>query len=99
MLAWNAITTGEAAVTGDLSADFPGSGAKLYKSILVLPIHGMGCVLGAVSIDSVRDHHFDLEWSELERALAPYVCVLGWTLKENVVRLNAAEKAAVGGEP
>jgi hypothetical protein len=82
MLAWQAIRFGEVAYTGDVVRDLGQSWAgKPYRSIMVLPIRDDERILGAVSIDSARRHHFDLEWSDLERYLAPYVCLLGWTLK------------------
>jgi signal transduction protein with GAF and PtsI domain len=89
MLAWRALSTGVTCVTGDVAKDFPDTGPKPYASIMAIPIHGAGRVLGVVSIDSSRRHHFDLEWSELERYLLPYVCLLGWTLTKSTLKLSA----------
>lgn len=81
MVAWEAIQTGEAAVVGDLQAQIPHVGAKKrYRSILSVPIFGPQGVVGAVSIDSLRPHDFDSECDKLVSGLAPYVCLLGWTL-------------------
>ena len=92
MLATSAIEHGEVTWIGDLAKHFPSAAGKRYKSILVLPIIGAHAVLGAVSIDSTRKHHFDLEHKELERYLAPYVCLLAWTLEAKVPTLKNGER-------
>jgi transcriptional regulator with GAF, ATPase, and Fis domain len=82
MVAWESMRLGEVGLVGDTRRELgPETRSKPYRSILILPIRDDRKILGAVSIDSSRPHHFDLEWSELERYLAPYVCLLGWTLK------------------
>jgi hypothetical protein len=89
MIVWRAMRNGEAAFSGDLQAEFPETTDKPYRSVLALPIHGDGTVVGVISIDSTRRHHFDVEHSDLERALAPYVCLAGWTLVGERLILNA----------
>ena len=98
MLAWAALESGETVATGDLASlapQYPGDGArKNYRSVMVLPVRGDGgAVVGVVSIDSSRPHHFDIEISELERSLAPYVCILAWTLRPAVIKLLVAGDA------
>lgn len=94
MLAWQCIESGSAKFYGDIRRDSPETcNGKSYRSVLVLPIHGNERVLGCVSIDSTRAHHFDIEWSDLERYLAPYVCLLAWTLDSRNLRLPVAENA------
>lgn len=80
MLVAIAIEQGEVAYTGDAKKELKLVG-KQYKSILVLPVRDESKVYGAVSIDSTKTHHFDLEHSELERYLTPYVSLLVWTLE------------------
>ena len=85
MLASQSFETGRMAWTGDLEKDFPQAMHDGdYRSVLVLPVlDGDRNVVGAVSIDSKRRHHFDVERYDLERFLLPYVCLLGWTLEGN----------------
>lgn len=82
MVAWSAIKSGEAAVLGDLRTESPElAKTRRYRSIMAVPIFGdTGEVIGAVSIDSLRPHDFDAECDRLVPRLAPYVCLLGWTL-------------------
>lgn len=90
MLAEEAISSGEAVFTGNVHARFPNfpGRAKTYNSILVLPIRNERGILGAVSIDSTELHHFDLEYNELERFLAPYLALLVWTLERRELLLK-----------
>lgn len=81
MLAWTAISTGAPALTGDVHVDFPKTDpGKPYSSILAIPIHRNGVVVGAVSIDSSQRYHFDLDAQKLVDYLRPYVALLAWTL-------------------
>lgn len=98
MFVWQVIKKGVTATTGDLAGDYPASPSKPYKSILAIPVQGEGCVLGAVSIDSARAHHFDLEALDLGRGLAPYICLLAWTLAPERVPLRALPKASTSTE-
>jgi hypothetical protein len=83
MLAWEAVRSGEMCFAGDVQGELPNCAEKPYRSILVIPVMGEDRVLGAVSIDSTRRYHFDLEAGDLERFLQPYVVLLGWTLERN----------------
>jgi hypothetical protein len=95
MVAWAAMQRGEAAVLGDLAREFPAIAVtKRYRSIMALPIMGEHGVLGAVSIDSGRPHDFDAECDKLERYLAPYVCLLGWTIAPKQHNLPESEGIA-----
>ena len=92
MLAWQAISSGETVCIGDLRKLAPDQAAqKPYVSIMVIPVLGDDRVLGAVSIDSTRPHHFDAECTVLERYLAPDVCLLGWSI--------APGKSMIGTHP
>lgn len=83
MIAWRAIRDGAAKCTGDVRKLDPlHDPTREYASILVIPVMGSSRVLGAVSIDSKRLHHFDGEWDKLEQYLLPYTCLLAWTLEE-----------------
>jgi GAF domain-containing protein len=97
LVAWDTIQSGEMAVIGDIEREAPGSvRSRKYRSIMVLPIMNEGRVLGAVSVDSTKPHHFDLDCETLQRYLAPYVCLLGWTLIRNRVPSLQSPK---GGTP
>lgn len=88
MLAWTALTTGEAAVTGDVCRDFPETSRdRSYRSILAVPVHRDGQVVGVVSIDSSQPFHFDLSAAELDTHLKPYVALLAWTLQKRAQAL------------
>lgn len=95
MVAWRAIQTGIVQLTGDVQTEYPNTAsAKKYKSILALPVCADVGVLGCVSIDSIRPCHFDLEWSELERNVSPYVALLEWTLTKSMVMLPSGTGGA-----
>ena len=95
MIAARAIEQGQVAFSGNVEKEWGVTG-KPYKSVLVLPVRSETAVLGAVSIDSSRGHHFDIEHRELERYLAPYVALLVWTLERNVAMVSSV--APGGGE-
>lgn len=78
-----AFTSGEAAMTGDVYADFPDTPpGKPYRSILAIPIRRKdGSVLGVVSIDSTRRYHFDIHWKDLIQGVVPFVHLLRWTVE------------------
>ena len=100
MLAWGAINSGQVVCIGDLAKCDPDQAStKPYRSILALPVHGENRVLGAVSIDSTRRHHFDAECVTLERYLAPYVCLLGWSIQESKSMIGVSPKAAKKRKP
>ena len=81
MLAWGAILSGNSVCMGDIKKCAPSQAStKPYRSIMAIPVMGEDRILGAVSIDSTRPHHFDAEMNDLERYLAPYVCLLGWSI-------------------
>jgi GAF domain-containing protein len=81
MLAWGAILSGNAVCVGDIKKCIPSEAStKPYRSIMAIPVMGEDRILGVVSIDSTRPHHFDAELNDLERYLAPYVCLLGWSI-------------------
>lgn len=81
MLAWEAFTTGEVVCTSDINDErYPSHPNRRYRSILVVPIMSDDKVIGCVSIDSTRPHHFDLEYERLARCLLPYTSLLGWTI-------------------
>ncbi len=83
-LAWEAIKTGQAQITGDVYEDFPASvPGKKYVSVLALPIRIGTRVVGAVSIDSEGKHHFDGYFEELQTGLAPYVQLLALAMFED----------------
>ena len=79
MFATQVFEDGRARVLGDLRAAYPGE-RKPYRSILALPVRSNDRVLAVVSIDSARPYHFDLEYQELERYVAPYLALLEWSL-------------------
>jgi len=84
MVAWGAISSGNAVCMGDIKKCIPyQASTKPYRSIMAIPVMGEDRILGVVSIDSTRStrpHHFDAEINDLERYLAPYVCLLGWSI-------------------
>ena len=83
------IAEGIPVVTGDLYGEYPGTPpGKAYKSILVIPVYRDGEVVGAVSIDSSRRYHFDLDASNLVEYLMPYVALLAWTLRKSEKNLR-----------
>lgn len=83
MVAWNVIQTGRAATVGDIQEyDSLHDPDRRYRSVLILPVYGRNGVAGAVSIDSSRGYHFDGAAPDLEKYLAPYVCLLAWTLDQ-----------------
>ncbi len=89
MLAGTVIAEGIPVVTGDLYGEYPGTPpGKAYKSILVIPVYRDGEVVGAVSIDSSRRYHFDLDASNLVEYLMPYVALLAWTLRKSEKNLR-----------
>lgn len=79
LLAWQALTSGDAMTTGDVEQDF-GTVGKPYKSILAIPIRGQHRILAVLSVDSSRKHQFDDVCKELDRYLMPYIALLEWTL-------------------
>ena len=79
MAATEAFESGDHVVVGDVHREY-GDTEKGYRSILVLPVRGPSSIVAAVSIDSSKAHHFDLESSDLERYLAPYIALLEWSL-------------------
>lgn len=87
MLAYEAMVSGCCRWVGEPEQLGPEAKDKPYKSVLVLVVRDYERVLGAVSIDSTRAHHFDLEATELDRELAPIVAMLGWTLKRRAPML------------
>lgn len=81
MLAAKALASGEPILTGDVYRDYPDTvPGKAYSSVLAIPIHCDGQVVGVVSVDSSQKFHFDLDGSKLVDWLRPFVAMLSWTL-------------------
>lgn len=103
-IAWKAVSTGEIQFTGDVYHDYPTTlPGKPYRSILAIPVVLDGKVLGTVSIDSSREHHFDGAVDRMAQHLLPFVTLLSWTLSITKLahRCQAAGmgKALEGGQP
>lgn len=80
-LAWQAYTSGEDKVTGDVYLEYPESPpGRSYRSILAIPVFMGKKVVGVVTIDSSRKYHFDSDRRNLVHDLNPFVSLLGWTL-------------------
>jgi hypothetical protein len=100
MLAWKVLQAGDALTTGNVYADFPETPAgKPYRSILALPIvvETERTTVGVVSIDSSRPYHFESDFLNLVKGLMPYVALLAWTLRPEIVRrmIGAEREPAV----
>jgi|JI10StandDraft_1071094.scaffolds.fasta_scaffold28831_4 hypothetical protein len=97
-LAWEALRSGAAQVTGDVFVDFPNTPkTKKYRSVLVLPVKLQGAVLGAVSIDSELPYHFDSDFHNLQAHLAPYVQLLALALSYAHATTLASRALPAGG--
>jgi GAF domain-containing protein len=95
MLAWTAMHDGQTECMGDLVKDVPQQAeAKPYRSIMAVPVWGEEKVVGVVSIDSTRPHHFDIECQNLERYLAPYICLLAWSITRDRSMIGTQATAA-----
>lgn len=99
MIAWKAMQTGNTQICSDATKLLAPGREMSYRSILAIPIRNDERILGVVSIDSSLPYHFDLEVDALERALAPYVCLLGWTLHRVAHSIPSTQPSTAGGTP
>lgn len=81
MLAAKALDQGSPVLTGDVYRDYPDTPpGKGYCSVLAIPLHRDGEVVGVISIDSSQKFHFDIDGPKLVDYLRPYIALLAWTL-------------------
>jgi hypothetical protein len=100
MIAWRAMETGTFAYEPRFETREP------YRSILAIPIvlsdaGSTATSLGALSIDSEREHHFDDREQRIERKLLPYVTLLKLVLvyRQLVMRGHGGGHIVISARP